>query len=144
MNTPSGDRKTIARKPSHFGSYRNAPDGIASASFASMGSTGGTIIQSRSRTARASSLRLAADRRRRVVKRIEVPVEKRPDPVPRVALLARVLGLPCLGIDAAIERVSARRVVVHHRLGEERLPRPQGIDQLHVLFDVHVLVVLRY
>src|SRR5260370_15665163 len=125
MNPGVGDRNRIAGKLSHFGSYRNAPAGIASASFASMGSTGGTIIQSRSRSARASSLRLTADRRRRVVERIEVPVEKRPYAVPRVALLARVLGLPRLGIDAAIERVSARRVVVHHRLCERRFARPQ-------------------
>ena len=40
--TPS--RKTIARNPSHFGSYRNRlASGSASASFASIGSTGGAI-----------------------------------------------------------------------------------------------------
>ena len=37
-------RNTIARKPSHFGSYRNPPpSGNASASLASMGSTGGAM-----------------------------------------------------------------------------------------------------
>src|SRR5688572_25256259 len=45
MNTSSGaPRKTMARNPSHFGSYRySPPGGISSAIFASIGSTGGSI-----------------------------------------------------------------------------------------------------
>ncbi len=44
MNASSPPRKTIARKPSHFGSYRKLPPaGIASAVFASIGSIGGAI-----------------------------------------------------------------------------------------------------
>jgi hypothetical protein len=33
----------MARNPSHFGSYKKGPTGIASASFASIGSIGGVI-----------------------------------------------------------------------------------------------------
>ena len=40
--------------------------------------------------------------------------------------------------------MAARRVVVHHRLGETRLAGAQRVDQLHVFFDVHVLVVPRH
>src|SRR6185503_8304329 len=43
MYTSSPPRKTMARKPSHFCSYRNSPDGSASTSRASIGSTGGAI-----------------------------------------------------------------------------------------------------
>src|SRR5258706_16246619 len=50
------------------------------------------------------------------MKRIQVPIEKRPDAVPGIALLARVLRLPRLRVDAAIEGMSARRVVVDHGL----------------------------
>ena len=40
-----GPRKTMARNPSHFGSYRNpAPAGRSSASFASIGSIGGSTL----------------------------------------------------------------------------------------------------
>src|SRR5215831_10194088 len=74
---------------------------------------------------------------------IQMPVEESPHPVPRIALLARVLRLPRLRIDAAVEGVAAGRVVVDHRLGERRLARAQRVDELHVLFDVHVLVVPR-
>src|SRR5437773_7328723 len=42
MNNSDPPRKTIARNPSHFGSYRNAPTGSSSASFASIGSIGGS------------------------------------------------------------------------------------------------------
>src|SRR6185503_15820440 len=55
------------------------------------------------------------------MERIQVPIEEGPHAVPRVALLARVLGLPRLRIDAAVERVAARRVVVDHGFGERRL-----------------------
>src|SRR6185503_6469987 len=72
---------------------------------------------------------------------IQVPVEEGPDAVPRVALLARVLGLPCLRVDAAVEGMAARRVVVDHRLGQRRLASAQRVHQLPVFFDVHVLVV---
>src|SRR6266849_4772093 len=42
MNTSSLLRNTIARNPSHLGSNRKSPSrGISSATFASMGSTGG-------------------------------------------------------------------------------------------------------
>src|SRR5258705_13223363 len=40
---------------------------------------------------------------------IQVPVEEGPDAIPRVALLARVLGLPRLRVDAAVEGMTARR-----------------------------------
>src|SRR6187397_2411482 len=44
MNTSASPRNTMARKPSHFGSKRKAPDsGSASASLASMGSIGGAM-----------------------------------------------------------------------------------------------------
>src|SRR5580700_8560184 len=44
MNTSGPPRKTIARKPSHFGSYsRPPPAGSSSASLASIGSIGGVI-----------------------------------------------------------------------------------------------------
>src|SRR5882757_5563060 len=44
MNTSAAPRNTIARKPSHLGSYRNAPsEGSSVASFASIGSIGGGI-----------------------------------------------------------------------------------------------------
>ena len=72
-----------------------------------------------------------------------MPVEKRPDAVPRVALFPRVLRLPGLRIDTAIESMAPRRIVIHHRLGQPRFTRAQRIDQLHVLLDVHVLIVLR-
>src|SRR3954470_1709879 len=46
MNTSDDPRKTIARNPSHLGSNRNpAPAGTSSASLASIGSTGGAIIE---------------------------------------------------------------------------------------------------
>src|SRR5258707_10860491 len=35
------------------------------------------------------------------MERIQVPVEEGPDAIPRVALLARILGLPRLRVDAA-------------------------------------------
>src|SRR5207247_11260596 len=39
-------------------------------------------------------------------------------------------------------RTCARRgIVVHLRLGKKWLARPQGIHELHVLLDVHVVVV---
>src|SRR5439155_11134477 len=41
MNTSDAPRNTMARKPSHFGSYRKSPSGRASASLASIGSMGG-------------------------------------------------------------------------------------------------------
>src|SRR5262245_33032004 len=62
------------------------------------------------------------------MERIQIPVKESPHPVPRVALLARVLGLPRLRIDAAVEGVTAGRVVVDHRLGQLRLARSQGVD----------------
>src|SRR5689334_899099 len=44
MKSSAVPRNTIARNPSHFGSYRYSPcGGSSSASFASIGSTGGTI-----------------------------------------------------------------------------------------------------
>src|SRR5215510_3703185 len=44
MKTSESPRKTIARKPSHFGSYRNRPpSGSSSESLASIGSIGGAI-----------------------------------------------------------------------------------------------------
>ena len=44
MNTSEPPRNTIARKPSHLGSYRKpSPAGSSSASFASIGSIGGAI-----------------------------------------------------------------------------------------------------
>src|SRR6476646_8192150 len=42
MKSSDPARKTIARHPSHLGSYRKAPRGSASASFASIGSIGGS------------------------------------------------------------------------------------------------------
>src|SRR4051794_15732059 len=77
--------------------------------------------------ARSTTARTALFRRRVHVgmERIQIPVEKRPDAVPRVALLARVLGLPCFRVDAAIEGVAAGRAVVDHGLGQPRLARPQ-------------------
>src|SRR5258707_375154 len=57
MYTSSPPRNTIARKPSHFGSNRNAPSGMASASLASIGSMGASIANAdvmTQRTARAS------------------------------------------------------------------------------------------
>src|SRR4029077_4519543 len=41
------------------------------------------------------------------MERIQVPVEERPHAVPGVALLACVLRLPCLRVDAAVEGVAA-------------------------------------
>src|SRR6185369_13495209 len=55
------------------------------------------------------------------MKRIQVPIEKRPDAVPRVALFPRILRLPGLRIHTAIEGVASRRVVVDHRFGQRRL-----------------------
>src|ERR1041384_5639884 len=47
MKSSEVPRNTIARKPSHFGSYRYSPcGGSSSASFASIGSTGGAIGKS--------------------------------------------------------------------------------------------------
>src|SRR5438034_10947102 len=46
MNTSFFVRKTMARKPSHFGSKRNRPSGIASSSLASIGSIGGESTRS--------------------------------------------------------------------------------------------------
>src|SRR5580765_5392374 len=66
------------------------------------------------------------------MKRIQVPVEKGPDPIPGIALLARVLGLPGLRVHAAVEGVAARRVVVDHRLRQPGLAGAQRVDQLHV------------
>src|SRR4051794_12138504 len=43
MKTSPPPRKTSARNPSHFGSYRNAPTGSCSIDFASIGSIGGLI-----------------------------------------------------------------------------------------------------
>src|SRR5262245_58339051 len=44
MNTSAPPRKTRARKPSHFGSYRKvSPAGSAVESFASIGSIGGSM-----------------------------------------------------------------------------------------------------
>src|SRR5213593_3849953 len=77
------------------------------------------------------------------MERIQMPVEERPDTIPGVTLLARVLRLPRLRIDATVERVASRGVVVHYRFGQRRLPRAQRVHQLHVFFDVHVFVVLR-
>src|SRR5262245_55746435 len=75
------------------------------------------------------------------VKRIQIPVEERPHAIPRVTLLSRVLGLPGLRIDAPIERMPAWRVVVDHCFGELWLARAQRVDELHVFFDVDVLIV---
>ena len=56
MNTSEPPRKTIARNPSHFGSYRNVPAaGSFSASLASMGSIGGAMANAGSLRCRASS-----------------------------------------------------------------------------------------
>src|SRR3954464_6763494 len=60
MNTFSPSRNTMARKPSHFGSKSHpSPGGRASASLASMGSTGGSITS----RPHASSRRPAAAQR---------------------------------------------------------------------------------
>src|SRR5437867_7240574 len=45
MYTSDSPRNTIARKPSHFGSYKNGPAGSSSASFASIGSIGGATAK---------------------------------------------------------------------------------------------------
>src|SRR5207302_2058572 len=46
MSSPGDPRNTIARKPSHFGSYRKSlPSGRASTALASMGATGGAITK---------------------------------------------------------------------------------------------------
>src|SRR4051812_23621461 len=68
---------------------------------------------------RAAGL-LPARRAKFGMKRIQVPVEEGPHAVPGIALLARVLRLPGLRIDAAIEGVTTRRVVVNHGFGERR------------------------
>ena len=41
ISTWSPSRKMIERNPSHFGSYENAPVGIAGTDLASIGATGG-------------------------------------------------------------------------------------------------------
>src|SRR4029077_9353133 len=43
MKTSEPPRNTMARNPSHFGSYKKGPAGIACASFASIGSMGGSM-----------------------------------------------------------------------------------------------------
>src|SRR5690606_10447945 len=57
MKTSSRPRKTSARKPSHFGSYKKSPaEGSASVSFASIGSIGGASGQPRSAGAPSAAL----------------------------------------------------------------------------------------
>src|SRR3954454_8735203 len=95
-------------------------------------------------TRRRPAGRLSGRRVRLTMERIQVPVQERPHAIPRIALLARVLRQPRLRIDAAVEGVAARRIVVDRRLGELRLARAQRVDELHVLLEVHVLVVARH
>src|SRR4029453_11860140 len=67
--------------------------------------------------------------------------EKSPDATPAIDLLRSVLRQPAPWQNAAVEEVTARRIVVHHRLGQPGLAGPQRIDQRHALLDIHVTVV---
>src|SRR5258706_14269189 len=84
-----------------------------------------------------SAARLLRRRMRVGMEGIQVPVEESPDAIPRVALLARVLRLPGLRVDAAVEGMAARRVVVNRRLRQRRLAREHRVHPLHILFCVH-------
>src|SRR5258705_10071487 len=54
MKTSSAPRNTMARNPSHLGSYKNPPpSGSVSASLASIGSIGGSIIDMQDTVARS-------------------------------------------------------------------------------------------
>src|SRR5438093_13688264 len=90
---------------------------------------------------RRSTRRRRGRRASAVVHRIEMPTQKRPDPVPRVPLVGRALGLPRAGFDAAVEGMTAWRVVVDLGLRQQRLSRAKRVHQLHVLLGVHVRVV---
>src|SRR5262245_22431149 len=68
MNTSPLLRNTMARKPSHFGSNRNAsPAGSSSAGFASIGSIGGATGDASASGAGAVLLRGGALERLRVI-----------------------------------------------------------------------------
>src|SRR5206468_3748462 len=82
---------------------------------------------------------------RSVLVRTQMPLEKRPRAVPRIALLGGVLALERLMIHATAERVPAsrradRRIHIDLRLREIGLARPERVDHLLILDEVHVRV----
>src|SRR5207249_2830857 len=88
-------------------------------------------------------------RLRSILVRPEVPFEKRPGAIPRIALLGGIVALKCLRVHAPAERVPAADgsrsgVDVDSRLREVRLSRSQRVDDLLVLDEIHVLVVGRH
>src|SRR6266849_1827973 len=77
MYTSDPPRKTSARNPSHLGSYRKAPVGSSSASFASIGSIGGSTANI------LNSQRSTLDDHRSTLRTGDRPIASCAQPAPR-------------------------------------------------------------